>query len=90
MVLITTVDIGGGRSGKIEVRKGDEPQDAARAFCKMHGLPDSVVGPLTDHLLDHLRKAVKKDESLKVCAMSTNSLWLANGRVVSLTLYSPC
>lgn len=68
VVLITTVDIGGGKSDKIEIRKGDEPSDAARAFCQKHGLPDSVVGPLTMHILDNLKKAGKKleQESLKV------------------------
>uniref|UniRef100_A0A7S0R6Y6 PFU domain-containing protein n=1 Tax=Chlamydomonas leiostraca TaxID=1034604 RepID=A0A7S0R6Y6_9CHLO len=65
VVLITTVDIGGGRNGKIELRKGDEPVDAARAFCQKHGLPESVIGPLTNHLLDHMRKAAKKEESVK-------------------------
>lgn len=56
-ILVTTVDIGGGRNGVIEIKKGDDPEVLAARFCDMHGLPDTVVGPLTDHLLDNLRKA---------------------------------
>jgi hypothetical protein len=57
------VDIGGGRSDKIELRRGDDPTDAARAFCQRHSLPPSVVGPLTMHILDNLRKAQTKAAS---------------------------
>lgn len=57
IVLITTVDIGGGRSDRIELRQGDSPEDAARAFCELHNIPSSVVAPLTEHILDNLRKA---------------------------------
>lgn len=55
-VLVTTVDIGGGRSDRIEIRKGDDPADAARKFCEQHQLPNAVLEPLTQHLLDNLRK----------------------------------
>ena len=58
-VLVTTVDIGGGKSDKIEIRRGDDPADLARAFCERHGLPEGVLAPLTEHLLDNLRKASK-------------------------------
>jgi len=63
VVLITTVDIGNGKSDKIEIRKGDEPKDAALAFCNRHGLPTNIVGPLTQHILDNLRKASKTPSS---------------------------
>ncbi len=60
MILITTVDIGNGKSDRIELKQGDDPSDAARAFCLQHGIPETVVGPLTDHILDNLRKANDK------------------------------
>lgn len=56
-VLLTTVDIGGGRSDKIEIRKGDDPSEIARVFCERHNLPEGVLAPLTEHLLENLRKA---------------------------------
>eukprot|EP00955_Chlamydomonas_euryale_P102714 365441-Chlamydomonas_euryale.AAC.4 len=56
-VLLTTVDIGGGRSDKIEIRKGDNPAEIARSFCERHSLPEAVLTPLTEHLLENLRKA---------------------------------
>ena len=58
-ILVTTVDIGGGRSDTIAIRRGDDPADLARAFCELHSLPEGVLGPLTEHLLDNLRKASK-------------------------------
>ncbi len=59
VVLVTTVDIGNGRSDKIEIKRGDDPADLARDFCQRHSLPDGVLGPLTEHLLENLRKASK-------------------------------
>ena len=56
-VLVTTVDIGGGKNGVIEIKKGDDPHECAEKFCETHGLPQAVVGPLSEHLLDNLRKA---------------------------------
>lgn len=44
----------------IEIKKGDEPRQCAQTFCETHGLPHAVVGPLTEHLLDNLRKAANK------------------------------
>ncbi len=58
-VLVTTVDIGNGKSDRIEIRRGDDPADLALAFCQLHSLPEGVLGPLTEHLLDNLRKASK-------------------------------
>lgn len=57
VLLVTTVDIGGGKSDRIEVRRGDDPGDVARAFCSRHGLPPAIVAPLTGHLEDNLKKA---------------------------------
>ncbi|MEW5317077.1 MAG: hypothetical protein WDW38_008408 [Sanguina aurantia] len=63
VLLVTTVDIGGGRSERIEIRHGDDPSDAARHFCDRHRLPPSIVGPLTEHILDNIRKATTPAES---------------------------
>lgn len=57
VLLVTTVDIGGGASERIEVRHGEHAEDVARAFCGRHGLPDAIVGPLAAHLEENLKKA---------------------------------
>lgn len=54
LLLVTTVELGGGRTGTVEVRAGDDPADIARAFCARHGLPDTVVAPLALHLKENL------------------------------------
>lgn len=54
LLLVTTVDIGNGEQGRIELRVGDHPVDVARAFCLRHGLPDSIVLPLAQHLEENL------------------------------------
>lgn len=59
VILITTVDIGGGKSDKIEIKKGDDPAHAAQDFIDRHGLPATILGPLTQHILENLRKAGK-------------------------------
>eukprot|EP00201_Polytomella_parva_P004719 CAMPEP_0175073044 /NCGR_PEP_ID=MMETSP0052_2-20121109/20299_1 /TAXON_ID=51329 ORGANISM="Polytomella parva, Strain SAG 63-3" /NCGR_SAMPLE_ID=MMETSP0052_2 /ASSEMBLY_ACC=CAM_ASM_000194 /LENGTH=814 /DNA_ID=CAMNT_0016340721 /DNA_START=84 /DNA_END=2525 /DNA_ORIENTATION=- len=62
LLLVTTVDIGGGLSGKIELHRGDEPLDAAKAFCIKHNLPSTIVEPLTLHLIENLKKASKSPD----------------------------
>ncbi|GLC61577.1 Glycosylphosphatidylinositol anchor attachment 1 protein [Pleodorina starrii] len=57
VLLVTTVDVGGGTSERIEVRVGEVPEDVARAFCRRHNLPDAIAGPLAAHLEENLRKA---------------------------------
>ncbi|KAG2436669.1 hypothetical protein HXX76_006197 [Chlamydomonas incerta] len=59
VLLVTTVDIGGGASERIEVRHGEDAEDVARAFCGRHGLPDAIVGPLAAHLEENLKKAAR-------------------------------
>lgn len=54
VLLVTTVDIGEGKKGRIEIREGDDPTGAARQFCQVHGLPDTIVEPLTLHIHEHL------------------------------------
>ncbi len=63
VILVTTVDIGDGKSDKIEIRRGDDPEDAARAFCMRHNLPASITTPLTAHILDNLKRASKTPDS---------------------------
>ncbi len=41
ILLVTTVDIGDGKAGKIEIREGDNPVEAAREFCRQYGLPET-------------------------------------------------
>lgn len=57
IVLITTVDVGEGRTERIEIRQRDEPAELARAFCHKHGLPPTIVAPLAHHLIENLRQA---------------------------------
>ena len=61
VLLVTTVDIGDGQSGKIEVREGDDPVDAARAFCRRYGLPESIVGPLSLHILENIERGIEEE-----------------------------
>jgi hypothetical protein len=63
LILITTVDIGDGKSDKIEVRAGDDPLDLARDFVSRHGLPDAIVEALGQHLRDNLRDAAAAQEA---------------------------
>ena len=53
-LLVTTVEIGDGRSATIELFEGDDPAETAARFCRAHGLPESIVVPLTDHIVDNL------------------------------------
>lgn len=55
LILITSVEMFAGQRDTLEVRDGDEPVEVAKAFCRKHGLPDTVVGPLTQHVVDKLR-----------------------------------
>lgn len=57
ILLVTTVDIGEGRQGRVEVRASDDPIDVARAFCARHGLPEAIVLPLAQHLEDNLAES---------------------------------
>ncbi|EIE23420.1 hypothetical protein COCSUDRAFT_41669 [Coccomyxa subellipsoidea C-169] len=57
LVLVTTVDIGGGLTDQIELYLGDRPEEIAAAFCKKNGLPDCVVQPLTEHICENYQAA---------------------------------
>jgi hypothetical protein len=56
LLLVTTVDIGEGRSDRIEVRQGDVPLQVAAAFVAKHALPPAVVPRLAMHLEENLLK----------------------------------
>lgn len=56
ILLITTVDIGEGKSAKIEFRQGDDAVDVARAFVQTHGLPITIINPLAHHIREHLKQ----------------------------------
>ena len=70
-LLVTTVDIGEGRQGRIEVRVGDDPVDVARAFCQRHGLPEAIVLPLAQHLEEKLADSAAAAAALSPDAHST-------------------
>jgi hypothetical protein len=61
IILLTTVDIGDGRSAKIEVREGEDPLVIAALFCQQNGLPDGIVGHLAVHILENLAQAVLEE-----------------------------
>ena len=67
VVLVTTIDIGGGESQALELRRDTSPQRVARDFVNQHGLAEAVVGPLTAHLREHLAQA------LQVCLPDSRS-----------------
>lgn len=56
LLLVTTVDIGDGKSDRIEVRQGDVPLEVANTFVTKHGLPTAVVPRLAMHLEENLLK----------------------------------
>lgn len=63
LLLVTTVDIGEGKSDKIEVREGDEPMDVAQAFVVKHKLPQAIIPRLALHLEDNLVKVVAQKQA---------------------------
>jgi hypothetical protein len=52
--LILRVDLGGGRSGKIHVKRGDKSKDLASRFVREHELPAEIL----PHLESHIHKSV--------------------------------
>lgn len=55
VLLITTVDIGGGVFEQIEIMEEDDPLDVTMQFCEDHSLPGSVLELLTEHILQTLQ-----------------------------------
>lgn len=60
LLLVTTVDIGEGKSDRIEVRRGDVPMEVAREFVVKHGLPPAIIPRLAVHLEENLAKVEQK------------------------------
>jgi hypothetical protein len=58
IVLVTTVDVGDGRSKTIEMRRSDDPAIVARDFAAKNGIPASIVKQLAAHLEEHFREAL--------------------------------
>lgn len=54
ILLITTVDIGEGRTDRIMFRKYDDALTVAQEFIAKHRLPNGIAQPLAQHLLDNL------------------------------------
>jgi hypothetical protein len=52
--LVITVEIEEGKSERIEMWEGDSPRQLAMQFCEEHGLDESVIEPLTEHILDNV------------------------------------
>lgn len=64
-LLVTTVDIRPGVSVQLPFYQGDDPVMVAQRFCREHGLPDSVVAPLKEHIEDHVREEEARQEEVE-------------------------
>jgi len=64
LILVTTVDIGEGRSDCIEVRQGEDPLNLAIAFVEKHALPVAITDALAQHLRDNLLEAAEAADKL--------------------------
>jgi hypothetical protein len=49
---VLEIDVGGGIQAPLEIFPGQVPAEAVGEFCKRHGLPGHVAGPLAEYLLD--------------------------------------
>ncbi|KAJ1471962.1 hypothetical protein T484DRAFT_1842205 [Baffinella frigidus] len=54
VLLIMRIDLGGGKFGKIHVRRGNRSEDLADKFVRDHGLPSEVL----PHLVEQIRQSV--------------------------------
>ncbi|CAJ1360632.1 unnamed protein product [Effrenium voratum] len=55
LILKVTVEVADNQHATIYVHEGEEAHDLAIQFCLDHDLPDSLVEPLTSHILENLR-----------------------------------
>ena len=72
--LIMTVDIGGGRSGRIEVCEGDSPRDLADSFIRLHKLPGQIVEPLAAHISENVAR-VRSEKGAATSAGTGGEGW---------------
>eukprot|EP00756_Hemistasia_phaeocysticola_P010610 Hpha_TRINITY_DN15032_c3_g1::TRINITY_DN15032_c3_g1_i1::g.124214::m.124214 len=60
LVLLLTVDLGGGRNEVLSLRATDDPEGVAAAFVVQHGLPGAVTWPLAQRCRDSLQRATER------------------------------
>jgi hypothetical protein len=80
LLLVTTVDIGEGRSDRIEVRLGDVPMDVARGFVIKHGLPPAIIPRLAVHLEENLAKVAEQKAAAAAVSRHTIGKLLQSGQ----------
>jgi len=56
LVLKVTVEVSADSNDTIFVYEGDQSRDLAIDFCRRHALQDNLVGPLTAHITENLKK----------------------------------
>jgi hypothetical protein len=59
-ILVMSVDIGDGRTGKIEVYEADEPEDLASEFCAVYDLNSKVRSALARQIEDNIELLVNE------------------------------
>lgn len=80
-LLVTTVDIAPGVSVQLEFYSGEDPLDVSQRFCLEHGLPESVVGPLKEHIEQNTRDCADENVSSpaeEACGAERKDSWLMN------------
>ncbi|KAI5066253.1 hypothetical protein GOP47_0018877 [Adiantum capillus-veneris] len=65
ILLAITVEVEDGHLEYIEIRDGDSAEAAATKFCQTHLLPEKYVAPLTEHIVEEVRRISKVDKSIR-------------------------
>ncbi|MCO5607495.1 hypothetical protein L7F22_061691 [Adiantum nelumboides] len=65
ILLAITVEVEDGHLEYIEIRDGDSAEAAATKFCQIHLLPEKYVAPLTEHIVEEVRRISKVDKSIR-------------------------
>lgn len=90
LLLVTTVDIGEGMSDRIEVRKGDDSMEVARAFVVKHSLPQAIIPRLAMHLEDNLAKVEAQKQALQQVRLVRHGSHAAVRDPMSAGMTWPC
>lgn len=61
-ILIMSVDLGEGRSGRVVVHERDDASMLARDFCRRQGLPEELVKPLKEQIVANVVKLGLREE----------------------------
>ena len=61
-ILIMSVDLGDGRSGRVVVHERDDAGLLARDFCRRQGLPADLVKPLKEQIVSNVVKLGMREE----------------------------